>query len=132
MKNQSEINRIINDFVVDYPPELDEMEVSRIGVHLNALLKSPVFLNFTSVEDFYIHFSNHLMEILPNLEGVIIFTLNEERGDYNLNVGGRVEIDAIKAPFNDTYPPLIRKAFDCRPSAEKLEDRIRRCLSGPN
>jgi diguanylate cyclase (GGDEF)-like protein len=114
MKNQSEINRIINDFVVDYPPELDEMEVSRIGVHLNALLKSPVFLNFTSVEDFYIHFSNHLMEILPNLEGVIIFTLNEERGDYNLNVGGRVEIDAIKAPFND-FLPLRAVSFAGKP-----------------
>jgi diguanylate cyclase (GGDEF)-like protein len=104
MKYNSEIDKIVHDFVVDFPPELDQREISHLGVHLNALLKSPVFLNFTNVEEFYLNFSNHLIEVVPDVEGIIIFTFSEDRDDYLLNVGGNVEVDVISPPYSEYFP----------------------------
>ncbi len=104
MWNETEIKQIVNDFYVDFPPEMDEKELSSLGVHINALLKYPLFLNFSNEEEFYSNFSNYLIEIVPHVSGVITFTFNDLGGDFLVHTGGNVETEVISSPYGEYFP----------------------------
>ncbi|NIO17478.1 MAG: diguanylate cyclase, partial [Deltaproteobacteria bacterium] len=104
MWNETEIKKIVNDYYVDFPPEMDEGELSSLGAHVNALLKYPLFLTFTNEEEFYSNFSSYLIGIVPQVSGVITFTFNDLSGDYLLHAGGSVETDGIPSPYGEYLP----------------------------
>ncbi len=98
MDNNNKITNEYQSFAIDFPPEVSEEEIFKHKERFNLILKTPVIVNFTNTEEFYLHFANHLKEVVPAIRDVIFFTYEDEFDRYIPKIYGELDNDRIEVP----------------------------------
>lgn len=104
MEKGRELRKIMDTFIVTFPPEIQEGDMASLGGKINTILQSPVFLNLAGSEDFYRNYVNHIMEIIPDITGVLIFSADSEKEEFSLDAFGEPGSDLVPTPYTDFLP----------------------------
>jgi diguanylate cyclase (GGDEF)-like protein len=104
MEKGTELRKMIDSFVVTFPPEIEMGDLTSLGGRINTILQSPIFLNQAGSDDFFPSYANHVMEIIPEIGGVMIFTIEGENGEATFHAFGEIDREKIPTPYEEFLP----------------------------